>query len=71
MKEKLRQFYALRSKKTAQTRLKDLVEIALLSDDAAMVQWGRTLQRWSPTSSTFSVPGQPMPTRRVSIPKSR
>jgi len=37
MKEKLRQFYALRSKKTAQTRLKDMIEIAILSDDAAMV----------------------------------
>jgi len=48
MKEKLRQFYALRSKKTAQIRLKDLIEIALLSDDAAMVQWGRTVQRWNP-----------------------
>ena len=53
MKEKLRQFYALRSKKTAQTRLKDLIEIALLSDDAAMVQWGRTVQRWSPYILNF------------------
>lgn len=47
MKEQLRKFYSLRSKKAAQKRLKDLVEMAQLSDDAAMVQWGRTLQRWS------------------------
>lgn len=53
MKEKLRQFYALKSKKAAQKRLKDLVEIAQLSDDAAMVQWGRTLQRWSPYILNF------------------
>lgn len=53
MKEKLRQFYALRSKKTAQKKLKDLIEIALLSDDAAMVQWGRSLQRWSPYILNF------------------
>jgi transposase len=31
----------------AEERLKDLVEIARFSDDAAMVQWGRTLKRWS------------------------
>jgi len=48
MKEKLRQFYALRSKRTAQTRLEDLMEIAVFSDDAAIAQWGRTLQRWNP-----------------------
>lgn len=53
MKEKLRQFYALKSKKTAQKRLKDLIEIALLSDDAAMVQWGRSLRRWSPYILNF------------------
>lgn len=53
MKEKLRQFYALRSKKTAQKRLKDLIEIALLSDDAAMVQWGRSLRRWGPYILNF------------------
>jgi len=48
MKEALRSFYRLKRKKTAEKRLKDLIEIALLSDDAAMVQWGRTLKRWSP-----------------------
>jgi len=46
MKEALRGFYRLKHKKTAEKRLKDLVEIALLSDDAAMMQWGRTLRRW-------------------------
>jgi len=53
MKEQLRKLYALKSKKAAQKRLKDLVEIARLSDDAAMVQWGRTLQRWSPYILNF------------------
>jgi transposase len=53
MKEQLRKFYSLQSKKAAQKRLKDLVEIAQLSDDAAMVQWGRTLQRWSPYILNF------------------
>jgi transposase len=47
MKEALRHFYRLKHKKTAEKRLKDLIEIALLSDDAAMMQWGRTLKRWS------------------------
>ena len=47
MKEALRNFYRLKHKKTAEKRLKDLIEIALLSDDAAMMQWGRTLKRWS------------------------
>jgi len=53
MKEQLRKFYSLRSKKAAQKKLKDLVEIAQLSDDAAMVQWGRSLQRWSPHILNF------------------
>ncbi len=53
MKEKLRRFYELKCKKTAQKRLKDLIEIAYLSDDAAMVQWGRTLERWSPQILNF------------------
>jgi len=53
MKEQLRKFYSLKSKKAAQKRLKDLVEIAHLSDDAAMVQWGRTLQRWTPYILNF------------------
>lgn len=53
MKEKLRQFYKLKSKKAARNRLKDLVEIECLSDDAAMIQWGRTLQRWSPYILNF------------------
>lgn len=48
MKEALRSFYRLKRKKTAEQRLKDLIEIAFLSDDAAMVQWGRTLKRWGP-----------------------
>lgn len=47
MKEALRNFYRLKRKRTAERRLKDLIEIALLSDDAAMMQWGRTLKRWS------------------------
>lgn len=46
MKEALRGFYRLKHKKTAEKRLKDLIEIALLSDDAAVMQWGRTLRRW-------------------------
>jgi len=46
MKEALRRFYRLKHKKTAEKRLKDLVEIALLSEDAAMMQWERTLRRW-------------------------
>lgn len=37
MKEALRSIYWLKSKKAAETRLKDLIEIALLSDDMAMV----------------------------------
>lgn len=53
MKEALRSFYKLKDKKTASRRLKDLIEIALLSDDAAMMQWGRTLQRWSPYILNF------------------
>jgi len=53
MKEKLRQFYKLKSKTAARNRLKDLVEIARLSDDAAMIQWGRMLQRWSPYILNF------------------
>lgn len=48
MKEQLRRFYRFRSKKAAVRKLKDLIEIAFLSDDAAMVQWGRSLQRWGP-----------------------
>ena len=48
MKEALRRFYRLKHKKTAEKRLKDLIEMARLSDDAAMMQWGRTLKRWSP-----------------------
>jgi len=47
MKEALRDFYRLKRKKTAEKRLKDLIEIAFLSDDAAMIQWGTTLKRWS------------------------
>ena len=37
MKEQLRKLYWLKSKKAAQKKHKDLVEIAQLSDDAAMV----------------------------------
>ena len=48
MKEALRRFYRLKQRKTAEKRLKDLIEMALLSDDAAMMQWGRTLRRWGP-----------------------
>jgi transposase len=53
MKEQLRRFYLLRSKSAARNRLKDLIEIAHLSDDAAMVQWGWTLKRWSPHILNF------------------
>jgi len=53
MKEQLRRFYALKAKKAAQKRLEDLVEIVYLSDDTAMVQWGRTLKRWSPYILNF------------------
>jgi transposase len=48
MKEALRRFYRLKHKKTAEKRLKDLIAMARLSDDAAMMQWGRTLKRWGP-----------------------
>jgi len=48
MKEALRRFYKLKQKKTAEKRLKDLIAMARLSDDAAMMQWGRTLKRWGP-----------------------
>jgi transposase len=47
MKEALRSLYRLKSKTAAEKRLKDLIQTAFLSDDAAMVQWGRTLKRWS------------------------
>ena len=53
LKERLRRFYALRSKAAARQRLKDLVMIARHSDDAAMVQWGRSLERWSPYILNF------------------
>lgn len=53
LKERLRRLYALRSKSAARQRLKDLAEIARLSDDAAMVQWGRSLERWSPYILNF------------------
>jgi len=48
MKEALRNFYRLSCKKTAEKRLRDLVAMTRLSEDAAMVQWGRTLKRWGP-----------------------
>ena len=48
MKEALRRFYRLKHKKTAEKHLKDLIAMARLSDDAAMMQWGRTLKRWGP-----------------------
>ena len=46
MKEALRSFYKLKDKKTAARRLKDLIQMALHSDDGAMMHWGRMLQRW-------------------------
>jgi transposase len=46
-------FYLLKSKPAARNRLKDLIEIAHLSDDDAMVQWGRTLKTWSPHILNF------------------
>jgi transposase len=48
IKEALRRFYKLKHKKTAEKRLKDLIAMARLSDDAAMMQWGRTLKKWGP-----------------------
>jgi len=48
VRQALRSFYRLKRKNTAEQRLKDLIEIVFLSDDAAMVQWGRMLKRWSP-----------------------
>lgn len=47
MKEALRSFYQLKRTSLAEKRLKDLIDMAWLSDDAAMIQWGRTLKRWS------------------------
>jgi transposase len=46
MKEALRSLYRLKDKKAASRRLKDLIQMALHSDDGAMMQWGRMLQRW-------------------------
>ncbi|TLN05351.1 ISL3 family transposase, partial [bacterium] len=46
MKEALRAFYRLKDKKAAARRLKDLIQMALHSDDGAMMHWGRMLQRW-------------------------
>ncbi len=40
MKKALRNLYRLKSKTTAEKGLKDLILIASLSEDAAMVQWG-------------------------------
>jgi len=45
MKEALCSFCKLKDKKAASKSLKDLIQIALLSDEVAMMQWGRTLQR--------------------------
>ncbi len=41
MKEALRSFYRLRRRRAAERKLKNLIEIAFLSDDAAMVQLGK------------------------------
>ncbi|MEE9390422.1 MAG: transposase [Candidatus Aminicenantaceae bacterium] len=46
-------FLQVKTKKTAEKRLKDLVDIALLSDGAAMTQWGRTLKKWRPYVLNF------------------
>jgi len=53
MKEQLRDFYRLRSKRHAQKRLQDLIEIAGFCEDAAMGQWGRMLERWGPYILNF------------------
>jgi hypothetical protein len=45
MKEAIRSFYQLQRKSVAEKRLKDLIDIARLSDDGAMIQWGRTLKK--------------------------
>lgn len=42
------EFFRLKHKKTEEKRLKDLVEIALLSDDAAIMQWEKMLRKWGP-----------------------
>ena len=47
MKEALREFYRLRKREEAEERLRDLIAIAGLSDDAEIVRWSRTLERWS------------------------
>lgn len=47
MKEALREFYRLTNREEAEERLRDLIAIAGLSDDAEMVRWSRTLERWS------------------------
>jgi transposase len=53
MKEQLRGLYRLTSKTNAAKRLRDLIEIARISEDAAMNQWGRMLQRWGPFILNF------------------
>jgi len=45
--EALREFYRLTNREEAEERLRDLIAIAGLSDDAEMVRWSRTLERWS------------------------
>jgi transposase len=38
---------SVKPKATAEKRLKGLILIAFLSENAAMVQWGQTLKRWT------------------------
>ena len=45
--EALREFYRLTNREEAEERLRDLIAIAGLSDDAEIVRWSRTLERWS------------------------
>jgi len=46
-KEALRTFDQLKRKSLAEKRLKDLMDMTRLSDDATMVRWRRTLKRWN------------------------
>jgi len=47
MKEALWSIYRLKSKRATEKRLKDLIQMAFLSDDGVMVQWSRTLNKRS------------------------
>lgn len=47
IREALQSFYRLKRKNVAEKMLKDLIKMVRLSDDGAMMQWNRTLKKWS------------------------